>query len=139
MQKEIVNLLKKEKKVSEETLNEIHNIDLNDFSNIVKEIGKSDTEYIKASEISKDLNTEYVGQNLYVYKEVSSTNTLAKFLSLNDVENGTVIKADCKDGLYIKAKEGIIEVLEIQGENAKRMNINDFLRGTELMAGSKFE
>ncbi|MEE1129528.1 MAG: biotin--[acetyl-CoA-carboxylase] ligase [Methanobrevibacter sp.] len=98
MQKEIVNLLKKEKKVSEETLNEIHNIDLNDFSNIVKEIGKSDTEYIKASEISKDLNTEYVGQNLYVYKEVSSTNTLAKFLSLNDVENGTVIISEKQTG-----------------------------------------
>lgn len=37
------------------------------------------------------MNTKYVGKNLYVYKEVSSTNTVAKFLSMNDVENGTVV------------------------------------------------
>ena len=58
---------------------------------------------------------------------------------MKDIENGTILFSSDRSGLYIKAKEGIIEVLEIQGENAKRMNINDFLRGTELMAGSKFE
>ena len=91
MQKEIVNLLKKENKISDETISEIKNIDLSDFSNIVMEIGKAGTDYIKESEISKDLNTEFVGKNIYVYKEVSSTNTLAKFLSMNDAEDGTVI------------------------------------------------
>ena len=44
----------------------------------------------------------------------------------SNIENGTVIKADSKEGLYIKAKEGIIKVIEIQGENAKKMNIQDF-------------
>ena len=91
MQKEIVNLLKKENKISDDTISEIKNIDLNDFSNIVKEIGKGDTEYIKASEISKDLDTQYIGKNLYVYKEVRSTNTIAKFLSINDCDDGTVV------------------------------------------------
>ena len=57
----------------------------------------------------------------------------------SNVENGTVIKADSKDGLYIKAKEGIIKVLEIQGENAKRMNVQDFLRGNNIEVGAKFE
>ena len=57
----------------------------------------------------------------------------------SNVENGTVIKADCKDGLYIKAKDGIIKVLEIQGENAKRMSIQDFLRGNNIEVGAKFE
>lgn len=56
-----------------------------------------------------------------------------------DIENGTVIKVDAKEGLYIKAKEGIISVLEIQGENAKRMNIKDFLRGNQIKVGSVFE
>lgn len=56
-----------------------------------------------------------------------------------NVENGTVIKADCKDGLYIKAKDGIIKVLEIQGENAKRMSVQDFLRGNNIEVGAKFE
>ena len=54
-------------------------------------------------------------------------------------ENGTVIKADCKDGLYIKAKDAVIKVLEIQGENAKRMSAQDFLRGNNIVAGAKFE
>ncbi|MBQ2835735.1 MAG: methionyl-tRNA formyltransferase [Clostridia bacterium] len=58
--------------------------------------------------------------------------------SLNS-ENGTVIKADSKDGLYIKAKGGIIKVLEIQGENAKRMSSQDFLRGNNIEVGAKFE
>lgn len=35
-------------------------------------------------------------------------------------DNGTIIKSDSKDGLYIKAKDGIIKVLEIQAENAKK-------------------
>lgn len=57
----------------------------------------------------------------------------------SNVESGTVIKADCKDGLYIKAKDGIIKVLEIQGENAKRMSVQDFLRGNNIEVGTKFE
>ena len=60
-------------------------------------------------------------------------------LNRSNLENGTVIKADSKDGLYIKAKDGIIKVLEIQGENAKKMNIQDFLRGNKIIEGSKFE
>lgn len=57
----------------------------------------------------------------------------------SNYENGTVIKSDSKEGLYIKAKEGIIKVLEIQGENAKRMSIQDFLRGNKIEVGAKFE
>ena len=54
-------------------------------------------------------------------------------------ENGTVIKANDKEGLYIKAKDGILKIIEIQGENAKRMNANDFLRGNKIEIGQKFE
>ena len=57
----------------------------------------------------------------------------------SNAENGTVIKANSKEGLYIKAKNGIIKVLEIQGENAKKMSIQDFLRGNKIEIGSKFE
>ena len=55
-----------------------------------------------------------------------------------DIEPGTILFSSDKDGLYIKAKGGIVQVLEIQGENAKKMSINDFLRGTKLNAGSIF-
>lgn len=52
---------------------------------------------------------------------------------------GTVLFAHEKKGLFIKADNGIISVLEIQGENAKRMNIGDFLRGNNIAIGEKFE
>ena len=91
MREEIIKLLKKEGKLSNESIEEIQQIDIHDFANLVEEIGKEDTEYIKASEISKDMDTEYIGKNLYVYNEVKSTNTVAKFLAMNGAENGTVV------------------------------------------------
>ena len=91
MQKEIINLLKKEKKLSDEAIDEIKDVELSDFSNIVKELGKQDTTHIKSSEILKDLNTTYIGKNLYIYNEVASTNTVAKFLSMNGAEDGSVV------------------------------------------------
>lgn len=48
------------------------------------------------------------------------------------LENGTVVLSDSKKGIYIKTKEGILKVLEIQGENAKRMSIQDYLRGNSI-------
>ena len=56
--------------------------------------------------------------------------------SFENEKNGTVVKADSKDGLYIKAKDGLIKVIEIQGENAKKMSIQDFLRGNKIEVGS---
>ena len=58
---------------------------------------------------------------------------------LKDVTEGTILFANDKKGLFVKAKGGIIEVEEIQGENAKRMPVNDFLRGNEIMAGEILE
>ncbi|MBO6232744.1 MAG: methionyl-tRNA formyltransferase [Clostridia bacterium] len=48
------------------------------------------------------------------------------------LENGTVVLSDSKKGIYIKTEEGILKVLEIQGENAKRMSIQDYLRGNSI-------
>ena len=55
------------------------------------------------------------------------------------IEPGTVLFSDAKSGLFIKANGGIISVIEIQGENAKRMNIKDFLRGNRIEVGKIFE
>ena len=52
---------------------------------------------------------------------------------------GTILFSDSKVGLYIKTIEGNIKVIEIQGENAKRMDVKDFLRGNQLYACSVFE
>ncbi len=55
------------------------------------------------------------------------------------VLNGTVIYSNPKEGLFIKTKEGILKILEIQGENAKRMPIGDFLRGNPINEFDVFE
>jgi len=71
-----------------------------------------------------------------------SNNEITEKYNINNIEeceSGTVLLANEKIGLFIKAKDGIISVLEIQGENAKRMNVTDFLRGNKIEVGEKFE
>ena len=58
---------------------------------------------------------------------------------LKNIEPGTILFADKKKGLYIKTKDGAIEVLEIQGENSKKMDIKSFLNGNNIHAGEIFE
>ena len=87
MKNEIINLLKKEGKIP----NEINDANINEFADLIKEIGKRKTQHLKASEISKELNTRLIGKDLYIFNEVGSTNTLAKYLSENDIENGSII------------------------------------------------
>ena len=54
-------------------------------------------------------------------------------------KNGTVLISDEKDGIYIKTKNGILKVIEIQAENSKRMLVQDFLRGNKIEEYSVFE
>lgn len=56
-----------------------------------------------------------------------------------DLFPGTILFSDPKIGLLIKATEGVIEVLEIQGENARKMSAKEFLLGNKLYATSIFE
>jgi len=53
-------------------------------------------------------------------------------LSTDNTELGSVILANDKQGLFLKAKDAILEVLEMQAEGSKRMNAKDFLRGNKL-------
>ncbi len=52
---------------------------------------------------------------------------------------GQILIADDKQGLYIKTIDGVIKVLEIQGENAKRMSTQDFLRGNHMEVSTILE
>ena len=62
-----------------------------------------------------------------------ANNTEINVEDLEKLKNGTVVLSHPKKGLFIKTKKGIIKVLEIQGENAKRMPIQDFLRGNNIL------
>ena len=57
----------------------------------------------------------------------------------NGVTPGAIVYIDYKEAIYVKAKEGILKVKEIQGENAKRMGVPDFLRGNKLETAETFE
>ena len=79
-------------------------------------------------------------------ENLNNKNLIEKFPELaeyeykmRDIEPGTVLFSDAKDGLFIKANEGIIRVLEMQAENAKRMSTSDFLRGNSIEVGKIFE
>ena len=56
-----------------------------------------------------------------------------------DIAYGVIIYIDKKDGIYIKAKDGIVLLLEVQAENAKKMNVQDFLRGNKIEVGEVLE
>lgn len=58
---------------------------------------------------------------------------------MKDIIPGTVLFSGDKNGLYIKAKDGIIEAVEVQAENSKKMNILEFLRGNNIQAGNMFD
>lgn len=51
---------------------------------------------------------------------------------LNKAKNGNIILASDKKGMFFKAKDAVIEAIEIQAENSKRMNAKDYLRGNQL-------
>ncbi len=56
-----------------------------------------------------------------------------------EIEPGTVLYVDKKEAIYIMAKKGILKILEIQGENAKRMTTPEFLRGNKIEVVDIFE
>ena len=58
---------------------------------------------------------------------------------IEEMEPGYIILSDEKFGLYIRTIDGILSVLEIQGENSRKMNISDYLRGNKINVGLKFE
>ncbi len=62
-----------------------------------------------------------------------------KSIEKQEQKPGQIIVANDKQGLYIKTIDGIIKVIEIQGENAKRMNAQDYLRGNPMVINEKLE
>lgn len=122
-----------------------------------KEMAKIDWENKTAAEIKnlvRGLNPFMGAYSFYEGKKIkfwkvdicSNEDLLEKFPELKEFEDrfldlpeGTVLFSDSKTGLYIKAKDANIKVLEMQGENAKRMTAEEFLRGNSLVAGLYFE
>lgn len=79
------------------------------------------------------------GKKIKFWKVDVATNREIMMENMDFVRNGTVLVSDTRDGLFIKTKKGILKVLEIQGENAKKMPIQDFLRGNMIEEFQIFE
>ena len=58
---------------------------------------------------------------------------------MKKLEPGTIAFADNKKGIFIKTGDSFIKALELQGENAKKMDYKNFLNGNKLQAGEIFE
>ena len=63
---------------------------------------------------------EFVGAGLVPAQELEKT------------QNGGILLANDKQGLFLKAKDAVLEVLEMQAEGSKRMNAKDYLRGNKI-------
>ena len=123
----------------------------NDFSMapmLDKEMSKIDWENKTAEEIKnlvRGLNpimgayTLLNGKKIKFWKVEVANNIGYDEDNIKIFRNGTVIISDPRDGIYIKTKKGILRVLEIQGENAKKMPIQDFLRGSKIEEYQVFE
>ncbi len=57
----------------------------------------------------------------------------------SEIDPGTILYLDKKEAIYIMAKDGILKVLEVQGENAKKMPVPEFLRGYNIQVVDQFE
>ena len=79
------------------------------------------------------------GKKIKFWKVAVATREEVVVEEIETLKNGTVIVSKPKEGLFIKTKEGILKILEIQGENAKRMPIGDFLRGNLIEELEVFE
>ena len=113
-----------------------------------KEMAKIDWETKTAQEIKnlvRGLNpimgafTYLNGKKIKFWKVSIASEEEIEIENMNIIRNGTVLVSDTRDGLFIKTKQGVLKVLEIQGENAKKMSIQDFLRGNKIEEFEVFE
>ena len=114
-----------------------------------KEMAKIDWESKTAQEIKnlvRGLNpimgayTFLKGKKIKFWKvDIAKSKEIGIEQNMDFIRNGTVIVSDKKDGIFIKTEEGILRVLEIQGENSKRMTIQEYLRGNSINEFEVFE
>lgn len=122
-----------------------------------KEMAKIDWNNKTASEIKnliRGLNpimgayTTYNGKKIKIWKAdaleldgfIKQHSEFTDFKKrLEEMTGGAVIYSDIKQGLYVKAQNSVLVIQEVQAENAKKMPVQDFLRGNLIQTGEVFE
>ena len=69
--------------------------------------------------------------NIYSNEEVIEKG-VASMHTINIAKLGDILVANDKQGLFLKAKDGVVEITEMQAEGSKKMQAKDFLRGNKL-------
>lgn len=108
---------------------------------IKKEMAKIDWENQTSSEIEnlvRGLNP-FMGAFSFLNDKKIKIWKVEKLNDKSEKEPGTVLVSDSKAGLVIATNDGAVSVLEIQGENSKRMGISDYLRGNKILVDEKFK
>ena len=108
---------------------------------IKKEMAKIDWENQTSSEIKnlvRGLNP-FMGAFSFLNDKKIKIWKVEKLNDKSEKEPGTVLVSDSKAGLVVATKDGAVSVLEIQGENSKRMGISDYLRGNKILVDEKFK
>ena len=69
------------------------------------------------------------GKKTKIWKAEKADNAMDILPDVTQFENGDIVYANDKVGLFFKAKDGVLAVIEIQPENSKRMGFGDYVRG----------
>lgn len=130
--KEFLNKIKKERKIEEKPQTGTPSF----CKKITKEQGLISWHHQTAQEIYNHWRAFTLWPGIYTHFR-GKTLKLKKILPLDwqEGESGQVLKASQKEGLIIKAKEGAIQILELQPENKKNMEFASFLNGYSLKVG----
>lgn len=121
-----------------------------------KEMAKIDWKNQTAEEIKNlvrglnpimGVSTEIEGKRLKIWK--AETKKIEQFFEeyaeykdfeaysdrIEELENGTIIGVEKRKGVYVKTKKEVLIIKEIQAENAKRMSIEEYLKGNQMEIG----
>jgi len=105
----------------------------------------SQDQKINWNDTSLNISRKINGLSPYNAVRVNCNDNNFKFyraVSINShhlTQPGNVIFADKENGLIIQTKKDAVSILEIQREGKRVMNINDFLLGTNIKPGDKFQ
>ena len=118
---------------------EMAKIDWNKNTNEIKNLVRGLNPIMGAVAILNDKKIKFWKiENIKIedYIELSKS---YEHIDYKNATTGEVLLSNDKVGLYIKTIDGVISVLEIQGENAKKMSIDNYLRGNKISIGERFE
>ena len=118
---------------------EMARIDWSKSTNEIKNLVRGLNPIMGAYSILKNKKIKFWKVESISTEDFDEKSKLYEHIEFKNASAGEILFANDKIGLFIKTTDGIISVLEIQGENAKKMSIDSYLRGNKMSIGEWFE